>query len=269
MKAATLYLLGFLFLGFVAWLLESSQLLQSCISDGKNHVGDEALQNKVSIFVSYFWVYRRCLGTYVIERNAGITALFTVVLGVSTIFLWIVTNKAAEAAKVAAEHIPTVEGAYVYVLLKKETVEEDLQMIGIGTGLIRRDFMIQVQLSLKNFGKTPAVIERFTARLSYGGAKPISSGVEARVQSNTIIGAGVESEPPLIVSAPVLSKADVEKIWRDEASLTLDGTLVYRDIWGDEWTVPFNGRNHFDAPINHGNVGVGFRIDNYSRQKNS
>jgi hypothetical protein len=245
---------------------QASPFFQYCISqesgDAGHHTGKESYGGISSIVIAY----ARCSGRFIDGHGAGITAFFTIVLAASTILLWQVTNKAAEAAKAAAEHIPTVEGAYVYVLLKKETVEEDLQMIG--TGLIRRDFMIQVQVSLKNFGKTPAVIERFTARLSYGGGKPIS-GAEARIQPKTIIGAGEEFEPPLIVSSQVLSKADAEKIWRAEASLTLHGTLVYRDIWGNEWTVPFKGQNHFDAPINYGNVGVGFRIDNYPRQKNA
>src|SRR4051812_35618615 len=35
--------------------------------------------------------------------------LFTGVLGLSTIGLWLQTGKAADAAKIAAEHIPTIE----------------------------------------------------------------------------------------------------------------------------------------------------------------
>src|SRR5687768_7316381 len=39
----------------------------------------------------------------------SLLALFTLVLGGSTIGLWVQTKKAANAAKLAAEHIPTVE----------------------------------------------------------------------------------------------------------------------------------------------------------------
>ena len=125
-KTATPYLLSVLLFCLIAWIVDSSQLFQSCVSEGKHNAGDETLQNKVSVFVSEFWVYRRCLGIYVIERNAGITALFTVVLAVSTILLWIVTNKAAKAAQAAAEHIPIVEGAFAAILLNGTLVYSDI-----------------------------------------------------------------------------------------------------------------------------------------------
>lgn len=263
-----------LVLWLVCYILWSSLDFQQCIKSYRgNDPTTKDFEKGVPIFVVPIPTYRHCVGAYVVDKNPAITAVgtliiaaFTTVLSIFTIGLARSTKIAAIAAKTAAEHIPTVEGANVYVLLKKETVEEDLQMIGMPNALIRRDFTIQVQVSLKNFGKTPAVIERFTVRLSYGRAKPIS-GAEARIQPNTVIGAGDEIDHPLIVSAPALSKDDAEKIWRGEASLTLGGTLVYRDIWGDKWTVPFDGRNHFDAPVNFGNVGVGFRLDNQPRQK--
>jgi hypothetical protein len=256
---------------FAAFLLlerSSSPFFQSCISEDGSNKGEETAKESDSRIGSIVIPYVRCTGRFIDAHGVGITAIFTIILSASTILLWVVTNTAAEAAKVAAEHIPTVEGANVYVLLKKETVEEDLQMIGMPNGLIRRDFTIKIQVSLKNFGKTPAVIERFTVRLSYGREKQIFGAV-AYIQPNTVIGAGDEIEPPLIVSAPVLSKDDAEKIWRGESSLTLGGVLVYRDIWGNKWSAPFDGRNHFDAPVNFGNVGVGFRLDNQPRQKNA
>src|SRR3954453_9014624 len=43
-----------------------------------------------------------------------VLALFTGILGLSTVGLWIQTRKAADAPKTAAEHIPRVERAYMF-----------------------------------------------------------------------------------------------------------------------------------------------------------
>jgi hypothetical protein len=147
LKRATPYILGVLLLCLMVWLVGSSQLFQSCISEGKNYAREEDLQNKVSILAGEFWVYRRCLGMYVIERNAAITALFTVALAGSTILLWLVTNKAAEAAKVAAEHIPAVERAFV-------------KMSPCSPGLVLhdQDSTVHLRVSVKNYGRTPATV---------------------------------------------------------------------------------------------------------------
>jgi hypothetical protein len=251
-KTATPYLLSVLLFCLVVWIVDSSQLFQSCVSEGKNNAGDEALQNKVSVFVSEFWVYRRCLGIYVIERNAGITALFTVVLAVSTILLWIVTNKAAKAAQAAAEHIPIVEGAFVYVLLVADLIGDQLDVGSVSQPLL--------QIRLKNFGKTPAFIDRFSAHLICVGLN--KRGREVTIQPNTIIGAG-EEWPVAPISLPIemsLSAEEVTKIKDRSTAILLNGTLLYSDIWECQWDAPFDGR--YDAETES------FRIDNYTQRKN-
>jgi hypothetical protein len=167
-------------------------------------------------------------------------------------------EQAAKAAQAAAEYIPIVEGAHIYVVIKKDEIFEHLQFVG--KGAVDPDFVLTIQIALSNFGKTAAFIERFTARLSYASVAGRVLGFEAHIQPNTIIGAGDETEPPLRVSAPHLSSTDAQEIWRAAAYLILDGTLVYRDIWGGEWVVRFDGRTDNDSGR--------FRLDDYPRQKN-
>jgi hypothetical protein len=57
--------------------------------------------------------YVDCLGPFAHENHGAIVALFTIVLAVSTILLWLSTRDAAVAAKTAAEHIPIVERGYI------------------------------------------------------------------------------------------------------------------------------------------------------------
>jgi hypothetical protein len=149
LRTATPYLLGILLVCLVLWLLESSQLFHSCVSEGENPAREEAPQDKISVFVSEFWIYRRCLGVYVIERNAGITALFTVVLAVSTILLWIVTRTAAEAAKIAADHIPRVERAYLFMVVNGETIRHPIMAAYAAANSTNQDEIIETPLDIE------------------------------------------------------------------------------------------------------------------------
>jgi hypothetical protein len=81
------------------------------------------------------------------KHNGGITALFTFVLAVSTIFLWRSTREAAIAANAAAQHTRTVERAYVKLSHTPP---------GFHTENAEGEFSVQV--SVKNFGATPAKV---------------------------------------------------------------------------------------------------------------
>jgi hypothetical protein len=255
-RAASYLAAAIVFVAVFLLIEQTSPFFQSCVgqesSDASNHAGKESYSGVGSVVT----VYIRCSGRFIDGHGAGITAFFTIILAVSTILLWGVTNKAAEAAKVAAEYIPTVEGAHVYVVIKKDEIFEQVQLIG--KGAVPPNFTPQIRVALKNFGKTPAFIESFNARLSYVSTKKPVSGFEARIQPNTIIAADDETEPPLVVSAPELSKTDADTIWRAAAHLILEGTFVYRDILGGKWIVRFDGRTDNDNGR--------FRLDNYPRK---
>jgi hypothetical protein len=84
---------------------------------------------------------------FIDKHNGVMTTFFTLVLAVSTIFLWRSTRDAARAANTAAQHTRTVERAYVTLShappgLRTENVEGQLS----------------VQISVKNFGTTPAKV---------------------------------------------------------------------------------------------------------------
>jgi len=226
---------------------------------------------KTSQKADYYDPYR-ALRDWFTKDAAGFFTFWLFVIGGSQIALFYVqlrlireslapAQTAAKAAQAAAEYIPVVEGAHVYVLMKGEDLFSDL-LKSIGAGHVGSpDYSIMMDLVLKNFGKTPAFIEGFTAHIFYVSGTSRISGFEARFQPNTLVGAGEESIPRLTVSAPHLSQSDAEMIWRAAAALILQGTLIYRDIWGNEWMVRFDGR--FE------NETSSFRLDNYPRQKNT
>jgi hypothetical protein len=77
----------------------------------------------------------------------ALIAVFTVALAYSTKRLWKATKETAEAALKTAEALPTVERAYLFVNKVTDAPEE-------GTD------KQQVQIWLRNAGKTPATIRR-------------------------------------------------------------------------------------------------------------
>jgi hypothetical protein len=106
--------------GFLLVERTSSPFFQQCISEASGNKGEQATKEGDSRVGSVIVVYVRCSGRFIDGHGGGLTALFTIVLAFSTVLLWIVTNKAADAAKTAAEHIPSVERAYLFVTVKSE-----------------------------------------------------------------------------------------------------------------------------------------------------
>ncbi len=83
-----------------------------------------------------------------IDKHAGaMIALFTLVLALSTISLWRSTREVAIAAKTTAQHTRAVERAYV-----------KLSHVPPGLGAENEEGQFSVQVSVKNFGTTPAKV---------------------------------------------------------------------------------------------------------------
>jgi hypothetical protein len=232
----------------------SSPFFQKCISETSADESEQRGKEGNGSISSVIIAYAQCSGRFLDGHGAGITALFTIILAVSTILLWVVTNKAAEAAKAAAEHIPIVEGAFAYVLLVEDLIRDQLDSIEKGQ---TAGGMPRIRIRLKNFGKTPAFIETFRARLVSAGCIKIQ-GPHVSIQPNTIIGAGAETPGYLSVEIS-LSATDATAIKNRSAAILLEGTLVYSDMWETEWTAPFDGR--YDVETGS------FRIDNYAQKK--
>lgn len=84
---------------------------------------------------------------------------FTALLALSTLLLWVYTRRVANAAKIAAEHVPAVERAYIF---------------GGPTDLFLLHDQASVRLAMQNYGRTPAVIRgwlvEFLAQEPHGGS---------------------------------------------------------------------------------------------------
>ena len=83
------------------------------------------------------------------------TATFTVVLGFSTVFLWLSTRKLWRITRIAAEHIPRVERAYVS-----------------GGARWTDDNTTHLRVTINNYGKTPAFIGTVILQISESKTLP-------------------------------------------------------------------------------------------------
>src|ERR1700736_1128184 len=86
---------------FSWWAIATSSVFKHCKYDSENQTTGESLQERVANVGETFWIYRTCIGEFLAEDSAAVIAFFTVVLAISTIFLWSSTRKAAVAAKLA------------------------------------------------------------------------------------------------------------------------------------------------------------------------
>jgi hypothetical protein len=85
------------------------------------------------------------------DKADAYIALFTAILAVGTLALWSSTRKLWNVTRVAAEHIPRVERAYIYG--------------GANYRLTEQGQPISLVVKVNNFGKTPAFIGTIAATI--------------------------------------------------------------------------------------------------------
>ncbi len=95
------------------------------------------------LFPALVWVLR-----FIEEHHNGVIALFTIILTLSTIGLWLSTRALWRVTRIAAEHIPIVERAFIH-----GGVHPD------GRSLVCDEQKIRVRFSVANYGKTPGFIK--------------------------------------------------------------------------------------------------------------
>jgi hypothetical protein len=136
MRRGVLLLLIILSLAVSLWLILTSVPFEQCFADTGTSNWGEAI-----------WVYRTCVGEYLRVQGAEALVIFTVVLAISTIFLWLSTHDLANQARLAAQHTRTVERAYVKLSHAPPGITP-----GNSTGLF------WLKLGVKNYGTTPAKV---------------------------------------------------------------------------------------------------------------
>ena len=146
-----------------------------------------------------------------VER--AIVAL-TGLLALSTLLLWFNTRRAVNAARIAAEHIPAVERAYIF---------------GGPTDLFLLHDQASVRLAMQNYGRTPAVIREWLVEFvaqEPRGRKPAYDG-SRRTVANEIL------EPDKLFSPAMVFRSEIA------APFFIVGYITYDDVFRQSHTTRF------------------------------
>jgi hypothetical protein len=104
MKPLSALFFSALTIAIIAWILWTSLDFQDCIkSYGQNDPSAEHLKKGIPALVGSFPSYRHCVGAYVTDKNAVITAICTLVIAVFTTVLGIFTMSLASSTRIAAD----------------------------------------------------------------------------------------------------------------------------------------------------------------------
>ena len=139
---------------------------------------------------------------------------FMALLALSTLLLWFNTRKAVTAARIAAEHIPAVERAYVF---------------GGPTDLFLLHDQASVRLAMQNYGKTPAVIKEWLVEFVAQEPRGKSPAYEAtkRTVANEIL------EPDKLFTPAAVFRSEIA------APFFIVGYIAYEDVFRQAHTTRF------------------------------
>jgi hypothetical protein len=145
---------------------------------------------------------------------------------------------AEQAAKAAAEHIPRVERAYLFVTVKAENfgviLTEYVKMTDDNLKE-RSESNLFVEFSIENQGKTPAIIKTVSAQLFHYKELPDEPGYGAPLllPKSRFLASGREIEPNILVDMLPLTYGRVGSMMRAETGIWFYGRIIYDDIFGD------------------------------------
>jgi hypothetical protein len=148
--------------------------------------------------------------------------VFTGLLFVCNVFLWLYTKKAADAAQKAADALPTIERAYVSVLVTIPVINS-LNYMG-GT--------FNANLIVRNDGKTPAIITKVCACMEIRKTIPADF---SKIKKIEIIDTSIPSGKRLINDIHVSSGINIENnkiiVLGGQHILYCYGRIDYEDIF--------------------------------------
>ncbi|HTC19085.1 MAG TPA: hypothetical protein VK690_08220 [Stellaceae bacterium] len=186
----------------------------------------------------------QCLGAPVGFRERLVSdpvAIFTLLLALGTFWLGFISNKAASAAKAAAEALPIVERAYVYpvvvsVVGMAEYIDEStIYFLNPDQIDKPRPETRDIAFKIKNYGKTPAILKSVFAGL---GVWPIGAEIGLSIPEATLGPMDITSDFTAAMQVG-LTRNQAKHILAYEAHLGFSGTIVFDDIWGNENTTTF------------------------------
>jgi hypothetical protein len=164
------------------------------------------------------------------------------VLGVSTIFLWSVTRKAANAAEIAADAAKNsadaavaTERARFYLVEGENNFMELMNIVEHWSGPIDgRAAAVgvrSIKISFKNYGKTPALFQAVCYGLKFS-REPFDFICSPENKDEEIVEPGNTVGPfSCVLESETLTNREAIEIYRGTGHLWLYGRLYYKDVF--------------------------------------
>lgn len=214
------WILALLFLAAVLWVVESSEVFQTCVQKKQ---AEGASQHFDSDFSKIIFIYRGCVGGFVHNSAEAIIAVFTVILALATIFLWGATRDLVVDAR---EEIRIIQRAYLNIL------PAGIEPYTSNVAKLACDFFIY------NAGNLPATKVSWTTKRCLKVESDLDPPIlKVKEKSSNIVA------PKLKIRKGSISISDKElDTFRAECAhkgsqcwLYLWGTVTYYDGFRDRW----------------------------------
>jgi hypothetical protein len=207
----------------------SSTQVQNCVQNSQSNSANKTFQNNISDFNV---ILRGCVGGFVHNNAEGIIAIFTVILALSTVFLWRATrdlvNEARETSRRQLRAYVFTDGGAIDLTNGPFRYSPELPDIPDGV-------FVRVHTVFKNFGQTPAYEFTVWRLIDILDAENPRFGKIGMGITKDVIGPGGVSE--ITAQRPITSA---------ELAAVKDGTkFIYS--WGRiEYVDAFKKRQHFE-----------------------
>jgi hypothetical protein len=153
-----------------------------------------------------------------------VLCFFTGTLALSTIGLYQRTKDAAVSARIAAEHIPRVERAYLFLSVELRHKQTPNSIPSTGD-------IVEVKFAFKNHGKTPAILTKIEAEVRTVTALPTELREQAiEMPPGLVIGSGETT--PYFPARNLIVPDDLPRIRTRERMIVFVGVVEYLDIFG-------------------------------------
>lgn len=218
---------------FVVWIVSGSHHFQECVKANDAAYAEQALQKGIGTFIR---VRKWCLGEFIDANGESLTGLFTVVLAISTIGLWVVTGRTLRHAERSSER-----QLRAYVTIISTEIEK-----------VRVNFVPRAEIRIQNTGQTSAYDTYILNNMLVARRYPLPEGADLpAVQirfadgkigipkcSHGVLGPSQTTATRGDSGGP-LSPEDYAGITNGSRALYFYGFASYRDTFGKFWRLHF------------------------------
>jgi hypothetical protein len=221
------------------WVVATSKTFQACIQTHHDQPAEQHLKKGMgNLLSSGGGVYRECLGEFIENNGEGILASFTIMLALSTIFLWIATRDLVREAKGTSER-------ELRAYLGVENVSLKLLQVGEKP---------EITIVVRNFGQTPAYrVTKFSD--SKVGAIDLKDFPEEGGRSQTALNPG-ETLKTISTRDTVLTQAEYDGIKDDTIRYHFFGIVRFIDAFGKKRFVRYRFHTYGERLFAAGQMAV-------------